>query len=418
MAVMELQYLMRIPWILLILRDSRDASATIRILRAGRGATVISRIAQACALGFISRIAQACALGVVICALLTAPAATTVAVENGGLGPLSIRNQYPVTLGYLNYTPGSPVTIPDSSVRFRYQYSLTNTFINTQSPEAGTTPIIDSTVVDAGITAADFPATGYGVYLDVEAARHLIRFDYGIGDSLELGLELAWISFGRGSLDGKIQSVEKVFGGLNEDRTYSDQNRFDFYVIKDGVFIHNTSEAFGSEPQDPVFNLKWTLGQGGDVLPALSIQLSYKMPLESNPTGSRGLISSGKADYGYYILLGKAVADWVAHYQVGVTVLDVDPDQFSTKLKHRMFGLEFRINSENSLLVQSVSQTSLYLEGTTNMDFAISRQTDVSVWGYKHQSDLMLLELGFIEDYNQQRNESDITLYFELGWQW
>ena len=49
---------------------------------------------------------------------------------------------------------------------------------------------------------------------------------------------------------------------------------------------------------------------------------------------------------------------------------------------------------------------------------AISRPTDVVALGYKHASRDFLFELGFVEDYNQQRNEADITLFAELGWSW
>lgn len=344
------------------------------------------------------------------------------AVDNGGLGPLSIRNQFPVTLAFLTYTPDAPLTLPEATFQFRYQYALTNTFINTQSPIAGSSTVIQAADVarPGGLVKGDFPASGYGLYIDVEAARHLFRFDYGLTDSLEVGLELAWVTFGGGFLDDRIEGVEKAFGGLNEDRLFSDQDRFDFYVIRDGTFLRRSSQAFSQEPLDPVVNLKWNLGEGGDVLPALSIKLSYKVPLKSNPTGPRQLISSGRADFGYYFLLSKAVGDVVGHFQIGTTELDVAANTFADRLKHRMFGLEFRIDMENSLVLQSVTQTSIFIDSDdpAMTDFAISRQTDVLVLGYKRIAKGFLFELGTIEDYNQQRNESDITFFIEVGWQW
>ncbi len=121
------------------------------------------------------------------------------------------------------------------------------------------------------------------------------------------------------------------------------------------------------------------------------------------------------------MLLAKAVGSVVGHLQLGTTRLEVAPNTFAERLKHRMFGLEFRIGAEDSIILQSVTQTSIFLRNDVpgSLDFNLSRSTDVGVIGYKHVSrGGFLFELGTIEDYNQQRNESDITFYFELGARW
>jgi len=342
------------------------------------------------------------------------------AVDNFGLGPLSIRNQFPVTLSFLTYTPDAPLTLPPDAFRFRYQYALTNTFINTQSPLARNPPVIDAGVARGGLTAQNFPPQGYGLYLDMESARHLFRLAYGLTDSLELELELAWVGLGGGFMDSNIEGVERFFGGLNEDRLYSDQDRFDFYVARDGAFLKESSQAFSRAAQDPVVNLKWNLGEGGEVLPAFTVKLAYKAPLQADPAGKRELVSSGGADYGYYFLLAKAVGDVVGHFQLGTTRLEVAPDTFADRLKHRMFGLEFRLNLEHSLVLQSVTQTSIFIrtDNPRSQDFSLSRSTDVVTMGWKHRSaGGFQFDLGLVEDYNQQRNESDITFFLELGWE-
>lgn len=344
------------------------------------------------------------------------------AAENGGLGPLSIRNQFPVTLGFLTYTPETVLTLPVDTFQFKYQFSITNSFINTQSPRNKSGPFIDSSAVSrsGGLVASDFAATGYGVYLDLETRRHHFRFNYALTESLEVGLELGWIGLNGGSLDSRIVSVEEFFGGLNQDRAFSDQNRFDFYVIRDGVFLQQSSQSFSSEPMDPVFNLKWTISEGGETLPAMAFKFSYKYPLESNPNGSRALISSGGRDYGYYFLFSKEIGNVIAHLQFGITRLEVEPNTFSESLRHKMFGWEFRVDEKNSLIIQSISQTSIFSDANiqTNLDFSLATQTDVGVIGFKHLGDGFLYEFGMVEDYNQQRNEADITFYLELGWEW
>ena len=359
-----------------------------------------------------SRAIFALSAGIVLSFLVAGGGFLAHTAENGGLGPLSIRNQFPVTLGFLTYTPEPVLTLPLDTFQFRYQYSITNSYINTQSPRNQTGPFIDSTAVSrsGGLVASDFAATGYGVYLDVEARRHQFRFNYAFTESLEIGLELSWIALGGGSLDSRIVSVEEFFGGLNRDRAFSEQNRFDFYLIRDGAFLLQSSQAFSSEPMDPVFNLKWTLSEGGEVLPATAIKLSYKFPLESNPDGSRALISSGGRDYGYYFLFSKEIGDVIAHIQFGITRLEVEPNTFSDSLRHKMFGLEFRVDEKNSLIMQSISQTSIFSDANiqTNLDFALASQTDVGILGFKTSGDGFLFEIGMIEDYNQQRNEDSL----------
>ena len=136
------------------------------------------------------------------------------AVDNMGVGPLVVRNQFPVALGYLTYAPDTPATLPEGTWQARYQFETTNSFVNTQSPRANNGPQITGADVAAGLTLANFPASGYGLYVDAETRRHQLRVDYALFDSLELGLELAWLTLGGGILDSRIEGVERQFGGL------------------------------------------------------------------------------------------------------------------------------------------------------------------------------------------------------------
>lgn len=345
--------------------------------------------------------------------------------DNAGLGPLSIRNQFQPNFIFLHYTPESPKVIAPGKSLFRYQVARTNTFINTQSPSRPSTWAggldITQTDVDAGVPLGKFDPDGYGMYVDVESERHLFRLNMGISESLEWGLELAFLSYSSGFMDNRIDVVERFTGGINEDRQYARNNEFHYYIVRNGKFLHNTSSAFRNIPQDPVFNLKWKWSEGGDFLPAISLKMSYKMSLDDTPTGDAAIINSGGSDYGFYLLVAKAVGNVVGHLQLGITMLDVAPNTYNSTLKHKMFGIEFRLNPENSLIFQSMTQTSIFIGQSVfanPKDFGLSKNTDISVWGYRYASDTNQFEVGFIEDYYQNRNELDISLYFELGWQW
>lgn len=343
------------------------------------------------------------------------------AADNSGLGPFSVRNQFPLSLPYLSFLPESPGTLAAGGVRAAYQYAIANTFINTQSPERNNTQVIDEATVAGGLTAANFPAQGYGAYLDVETVRHQLLLRYGLWDSVELGLDLAWVTFGGGGLDSMIESVETSVHAFNKDRSHAARDRFGLYFSRDGRLLVGTSEPATALPQDPVLNLKWNWGEGGEVLPLVSLKLSYKVPLESDPSQPRNLVSSGRADYGYALLAAKQIGSVVAHLQVGHNHLEVDGNDTSTDLEFKLFGLEFRAAEHHSWLVQIMSQSSLFRSADFNArpgDFLLSRPTDVLTTGYRFQGSSVGFDLGFVEDLNQNQNETDIILFTELSWQW
>ena len=342
--------------------------------------------------------------------------------ENGGLGPLEVRGIFPPTLPYLDFSPEQALTLPDGSFQFTYQYLVSNTFINTEDPgRVDPDNPITPAVVDAGLTPANFSSPGYGLYLDAELEKHQIRFDYGLTDSLEFGLDLAWISLGGGNLDQIILDVENVFNALNLDRVGIPPGRMDYYLVYNGRFIHATSTPFSMEPQDPVLSLKWNVSRGGAFAPAFSIKLSYKYALESDPQAPRDVISSGYSDYGYSFLFGKRVGNIVAHFQQAITKLNVPGEEFQSSRKYRFFALEYQIDDDNAFVLQVVSQTGLFKPPTdlsvTSRELVFSKQTELSSAGFKHGGKGFQFTVGFTEDLNSTQNESDISLYTELGWQ-
>ena len=367
----------------------------------------------------MTRLAGLCAL--LVLALSTMVPGLARGADNSGLGPFSVRNQFPLALPYLSFLPEVPGTLAAGGVRAAYQYAIANTFINTQSPERSTSPIINEATVAGGLTATDFPAVGYGAYLDVETVRHQLLLRYGLRDSVELGLDLAWVTFGGGGLDSMIELVETSVDGFNKDRSHAARDHFDLYLSRDGRLLVGTSEPATALPQDPVLNLKWNWGEGGAVLPLVTLKLSYKVPLDSEPARPRNLVSSGRADYGYALLVAKQIGSVVAHLQIGHNHLDVEGNDYSSDLEFKLFGLEFRAAEHHSWLVQIMSQSSLFRSADFNArpgDFLLSRPTDVMTAGYRFQGSEVGFDLGFVEDLNQNQNETDIILFTELSWQW
>ncbi len=341
--------------------------------------------------------------------------------DNGGLGPLPIRNLFPVALPYLNFVPEPVLVLPVSTLQVTYQFAVANTFINSQHSSTSSNPVISKSDVEAGLTAANFPTQGYGAYVDLEADVHTLRFRYGLSPALELGLDQSWVSFGGGTLDGSIRGIEGAFNGVNQQRSHAAYNQYHYFIAKDGQLLVATEKPIDLVPQDPVWSLKWNWGEGGKLLPAVSLKLAYKSPLDRAADVPRSLVSSGKPDVGYYLLLSKAVGFVVAHFQAGESMLSVKDRQFASSLQHKLFGLEFRGSPANSLLLELATQSSIFRAPSTDSirdDFQISRPTDVVVMGWKHKRDGFLFNLGLMEDLNAQQNETDIVLFLDFGWQW
>jgi hypothetical protein len=341
--------------------------------------------------------------------------------DNGGLGLLPIQDVFPTKLLFLNYAPEPVLALPAHKLDISYQFSVANTIVNSQYAPQNGTPTISQAQVNAGLTAANFPATGFGAYMDMETNRHLFRVRYGLGGGWEVGLDQAWVSFGAGTLDGSIESVETVFGGKNPERFSVAKNQFHYYVYHNGQALIATSTPVGSTAQDPVLSLKWNVGEGGEILPAVSLRVAYKAALDSASSSARKLVSSGHDDFGYALLVSKTIGRFVAHIQVGESQLGGSGGVYVSSLHHQIAGLEYRINDRHSLIAQTSSQTSAFNVGNavpTSTDFPISRPAEVSSFGYKFAGKTFHFDLGFSEDYISHDNTTDIVIFFDLGWKW
>ncbi|MDH4122312.1 MAG: DUF3187 family protein [Deltaproteobacteria bacterium] len=336
-------------------------------------------------------------------ALLTAPAAW--AGDNTGLGPLSVTHFFPPALPYLSFIPEQTGITPTGKWRLHYQYAVSNTFINTEG-----------TAMTPG-AAPTFPTTGYRAYIDLEMTRHQVSLRYGLSERLEAGLDMAWVNLGGGNLDANIVGFEHLVGGANPLRSLQAQNGFDYYLMHNNVWLTSTSKPAHGMPQDPVLSLKWAVARQSEAFPAISLKLAYKIPAGSTAT----LASSGREDYGYYLLMTKQIGSLVAHIQGGFSVLAADHTHFASHVWSQTFAVEFPSGPETAWIFQIVSNSSLFNDDTRTISGAqsfISRPTDLFIFGHKYQGKTFSFDYGLIEDYNQYQNEADFTAFTSMGWTW
>ncbi|MBF0287325.1 MAG: DUF3187 family protein [SAR324 cluster bacterium] len=353
------------------------------------------------------------------------------AEENSGLGPLEIRDQFPVTLPYLSMSPENTSTIEDNVFFFSYQLAVANTFLNS----AGRNKQITKDEISRGLVEADFfssktgkPVPGYHTYIDVESYRHVFRIKYGLFDVMEFGLELPYVTFAGGSLDIGSEFVHSLVGIDNSSaagayRSQSERNRYDYYIQQDDQFLINTDSQFENIPGDPILKFKWNFWEGNSIFPAITLKLVYKLATANRSTEQK-LISSGHSDFGSYLIFSKTYGDWVVYLGWGHSDFGKS-ENFSSELSHRFVALEYRLDSDLSIVLQTMSQSSIFptsgsLFGTQQEvgSAFLSNLTDVAVIGYKQWLGALFIEAGFIEDYNQTGNQTDIVLFFELGQKW
>ena len=353
---------------------------------------------------------------------------------NSGLGPLEIRPQFIVNQPFLAMTPENSSTLKGGESKLSFGIEVANTFVNTQGP----TEQITRKEVSRGISIDDFldkegnTIKGFSLYLDAETKRKKLKYKYGVFNSLEFKLEIPFLSFDGGIMDSSIESVHSMIGISNFKqggayRALSERNKYDYYVVKDGEFVYASNQTFYNVRGEPIIGLKWNFSEGGKVMPAITLKISYKFA-NSERGGEQELIRSGGVDWGHYLILSKGFEDWIVYFGDGKTRIGQN-HVFASSLKHQFMALEYRIEDEESFIFQTVSQSSIFPETAANSrstggenqeqrNSNLSVSTSVSAFGYKYFSGPIFLETGFVQDYNNFGNETDFVIFWEMGVHW
>jgi hypothetical protein len=354
--------------------------------------------------------------------------------ENFGLGPLEIRPQFLVNQPFLAMSPENTLTLKNGEASLSFGIEIANTFVNTQGP----TEQITKTEVARGLTLADFldkdgnTVKGFSLYLDAESKRKKIKYRYGLSDSLEFKFELPFISFDGGTMDSTIESVHSMIGISNFKkggayRALSERNQYAYYVVKDGEFVYASTQQIYNVRGEPIVGLKWNLSEGGKVMPAASLKLSYKFA-NTDRSGEQQLIRSGGVDWGHYLILSKGFNNWIVYFGDGQTRIGNNRG-FASSLSHRFMTMEYRFAEEDSFVFQTVSQSSIFPnsgassrsttgENQEQRNYNLSTPTSVSAFGYKFLSGSIFWETGFVQDYNNFGNETDFVFFWEMGVSW
>jgi len=167
-------------------------------------------------------------------------------------------------------------------------------------PAESSAPTIPAGRLTVGLTqdiASDYTVSSSNseqVILDGESYRWTLSARYGLGGRFEAGVEIPYILYGGGFLDGFIVDWHSAFGLPQGGRDNASRNRLSYRYSKDGVQKLNMDHA-GSGIGDIVFSggMKLFDAHDGAAHDSLALRSSIKLP-----TGDSGsLRGSGSTDF-------------------------------------------------------------------------------------------------------------------------
>lgn len=264
-----------------------------------------------------------------------------------GTGPISVRNQMPLYLFYLQMAPEKASVTQKSKLTMDADYLVSN------------------------VTASAFtPATSlYDVQIDCEVSRITLDFRYGIYDNLEIGLEVPYISLSSGYLDNFVEGIEDgIEARTPRSRERQGSYEFDYtltYNSKKLIDMKHSTEGLG----DIVLGAKYQiLKEDGLFLPNLALRSAIKFPTADKDD----LLGSGEFDYGLGFLLDKGIFDRF-HMYMGANVIFIDKPSFLSELGidkeyfSGMLAMEYFFTDRLSMVAQVSGNSTPYPYTGTNV---------------------------------------------------
>jgi hypothetical protein len=307
-------------------------------------------------------------------------------------GPISIVNQTPIQLLFLQPIPDRAETYPKN----RYSISLTTAMSNTLLWQK---------------------TDHYFGYDDMEMIRTTLELKYGLLSRVEIDMSLPFVYGYGGILDHGIHEFEKLwFRSTRDIRDKEDRtgriNNYTFFVQKDGkTFIQG--EERGSGLGDIPLTVKGKILDESDMIPCLSARVSVKIPTGDD----KRALGSGKVDYGLGLLLQKTYKNFTTYLNADVTFPGQafnDEDISLIPFYEIMLGGEYKFTQRLSGLLQLSYITRPFEKtGLVMLDdrmwyftLGVSYLTKMGVY----------IQGGLIQDsFDSSDQGADITFFLNVG---
>ena len=262
-------------------------------------------------------------------------------------GPITMRNQMPLYLFYLQMAPDVAGVTDRGKFRINADYTVSNITVSTFTPVSSL----------------------YLIDIDLEVSRLTLDFRYGVYDNFEVGLEIPYLSLSRGYLDNFIEGIEDGLGARTpRSRERQGSYEFDYsfrYNSKYLIQESHSKEGLG----DISLSAKWRLfKEKGFFLPNISLRSAIKFPTAEK----KDLIGSGEIDYGLGLLLDKGFFDRFFIY-AGANIVKIEKPSFFSELGLEeyiysgMLAGEYFFTKRFSFVAQVTGNSTPYPESQTNV---------------------------------------------------
>jgi hypothetical protein len=304
-----------------------------------------------------------------------------------GDGPIAIRNQFPPGLFFLYPTPEAARVLEPGRFEFETNASYSSVFNReVQGPSV--------------------------LFMDFEVLRWTLKGRWGVWDRVDADVEVPFLYFSGGFLDGFINDFHKFFGLPQGDRNLVANNEFHYEVSENGKSLYHIPKAGTLAISDMVLNTRYRVHSEEEVWPGMVFKASVKFPTGS----SSGGFGSGHLDYGGSLLAEKNWSRFSVYGNAGVVIPGPLSGADSAILKPQPFGVfvvagEYRFTDWFSLILQLDQNTKPYARSPLPLLLQPATELGGGVRFkiLEHGS----LEVGFVDGFG---SVPDFTVSSDVKW--
>lgn len=249
--------------------------------------------------------------------------------------------------------------------------------------------------------------------VDAETSRHVLAFDVGISEGIDLRLELPFVGHEAGSLDGFVDDFHDGFGFPEGKRPLVAEDQFAIQYVRDGETLLDISDK-----QSGLGDVSLSLVQR--IPTDYEDHLSYGVRLKF-PTGDVDkLTGSDTHDIALWLhAASEIVLDWQHYLSIGGVYMEADEGLLAEIREDAYYfltyGVQWRANHRVSFKLQANAQTDVY-DSETRL---LGHSSSLAMGGTLHLPNQFDLDIAVVEDVDVGTS-SDVVFHLNLrqrvGW--
>jgi hypothetical protein len=333
------------------------------------------------------------------------------AFEQAGRGPIRIRNQFPLSLPFLEFAADDNWMLKKRELRLDFHYAHSNTFVKSSGIVRNIQPRNGRGVLTREVAerlVQEQPEEEAFLF-DTEVERWSLNVFYGLSDAVMIEAELPILRFGGGFLDPVIENFHNTFGFPDDSRPDFRKNISEAFLYINRQFLYFGPEDLdGAGLGDLVLSSKFRLLRGGKSWPAITARAVIKLPT-GDPQKLRG---SGSMDYGLDLIVSKPFTKSCLHLNLGAVApgkWELMPNLYPSPIYSALLSYERLVGKNTSLILQNLASSNV-LTGVTDSgigkishEITIGLEIDHPPW--------LRWTFSLTENYAQYNNSPDIGFH-------